>query len=146
MFRTPHSLSSGGPGSGLFKTTDGGTTWTELTKNAGLPTPIWGKVGIAVSGADSNRLFAIIEAKDGGIFMSDDAGATWKLINDDRRIRQRAFYYSRIYGDPKAKDTFYVLNTGRLSLDRRRQDAARRSRCRTATTTICGSRRTIRSG
>jgi photosystem II stability/assembly factor-like uncharacterized protein len=110
--RTPHSLSSGGPGGGLFKTTDGGTNWTELTKNAGLPAPIWGKSGIAVSGADSNRLFAIIEAKDGGIFMSDDAGTTWKLINDDRRIRQRAFYYTRIYGDPKVKDTFYVLNTG----------------------------------
>ena len=112
VFRTPHSLSSGGQGSGLFKTTDGGTTWTELTKHTGLPAPIWGKVGIAVSGADSTRLFAIVEAKDGGIFMSDDAGLTWKLINDDRRIRQRAFYYSRIYGDPKAKDTFYVLNTG----------------------------------
>jgi len=112
VFRTPHSLSSGGPGSGLFKTTDGGTTWTELTKNAGLPTPIWGKVGVAVSGADTNRLFAIIEATDGGIFMSDDAGVTWKLLTADRRIRQRAFYYSRIYGDPKAKDTFYVLNTG----------------------------------
>jgi photosystem II stability/assembly factor-like uncharacterized protein len=112
VFRTPHSLSSGGPGSGLFKSMDGGTNWTELTKNPGLPKPIWGKVGIAVSGADSNRLFAIVEAADGGIFMSDDAGATWKLINDDRRIRQRAFYYTRIYGDPKAKDTFYVLNTG----------------------------------
>jgi photosystem II stability/assembly factor-like uncharacterized protein len=111
VFRTPHSLSSGGPGSGLFKTTDGGTTWTELTKNPGLPKPLWGKVGIAVSGADSNRLWAIVEAKDGGIFMSDDAGASWKLANDDRRIRQRAFYYSRIYGDPAAKDTFYVLNT-----------------------------------
>ena len=110
VFRTPHSLSSGGPGGGMFKTTDGGTTWTELSKNPGLPKPLWGKSGIAVSGADSNRLFAIIEAKDGGIFMSDDAGATWKLINDDRRIRQRAFYYSRIYGDPKAKDTFYILN------------------------------------
>jgi photosystem II stability/assembly factor-like uncharacterized protein len=111
VFRTPYSLSSGGPGGGLFKTTDGGNTWTELTKNTGLPAPIWGKAGIAVSGADSNRLFAIIEAKDGGIFMSDDAGATWKLVNEDRRIRQRAFYYTRIYGDPAAKDTFYALNT-----------------------------------
>src|SRR5262245_921688 len=109
--RTPHSLSSGGPGSGLFKSTDGGSTWTELTKNAGLPKPIWGKVGVSVSGADSNRVYAIVEAKEGGIFMSDDAGATWKPINDDRRIRQRAFYYSRIYADPKTKDTFYVLNT-----------------------------------
>jgi len=112
VFRTPHSLSSGGPGSGLFKSTDGGSTWKELSKNAGLPQPIWGKSAIAVSGADSNRLFAIVEAKDGGIFMSDDAGATWKMVNEDRRIRQRAFYYTRIYGDPAAKDTFYVLNTG----------------------------------
>jgi len=111
VFRTPYSLSSGGPGGGLFKTTDGGNTWKELTKNPGLPKPLWGKLGIAVSGADSNRLYAIVEAKDGGIFMSDDAGSSWKLVNDDRRIRQRAFYYTRIYGDPAAKDTFYVLNT-----------------------------------
>jgi len=109
--RTPFSLSSGGPGGGLFKSTDGGTTWTELTKNPGLPKPLWGKVGISVSGADSARLYAIVEAKDGGIFMSDDGGGTWKLVNEDRRIRQRAFYYSRIYADPKTKDTFYVLNT-----------------------------------
>ena len=73
VFRTPYSLSSGGPGSGLFKTTDGGTTWNELTANPGLPKPIWGKVGVSVSGADSNRVYAIVEAKDGGIFMSDDA-------------------------------------------------------------------------
>ncbi|HYT65387.1 MAG TPA: hypothetical protein VEL51_03135 [Vicinamibacterales bacterium] len=111
VFRTPYSLSSGGPGSGLFKSTDGGTTWTELSRNAGLPKPVWGKVGVSVSGGDSNRVYAIVEAKDGGIFMSDDAGASWKLVNDDRRIRQRAFYYSRIYADPAAKDTFYVLNT-----------------------------------
>jgi photosystem II stability/assembly factor-like uncharacterized protein len=111
VFRTPYSLSSGGPGSGLFKSTDGGTTWTELTKNPGLPKPLWGKVGVSVSGADATRVYAIVEAKDGGIFMSDDAGASWKLVNDDRRIRQRAFYYSRIYADPQTKDTFYVLNT-----------------------------------
>jgi photosystem II stability/assembly factor-like uncharacterized protein len=110
VFRTPHSLSSGGPGSGLFKSTDGGTTWTELSKNAGLPKPIWGKVGVAVSGADSNRLYALIEAAEGGLFISDDAGATWKLANDNRGIRQRAFYYTRVYADPKAKDTVYVLN------------------------------------
>ena len=101
-----------GPGSGLFKSTDGGEHWTELTKNPGLPKPLWGKIGVSVSGADSNRVYAIIEAEDGGVFLSDDAGATWKLVNDDRRLRQRAFYYTRIYADPKAKDTVYVLNTG----------------------------------
>ena len=112
VFRTPHSLSSGGPGSGLFKSTDAGNTWTELTRNAGLPKPIWGKVGVSVSGADPSRVYAIIEAAEGGVFLSDDAGATWKLSNDDRRIRQRAFYYTRIYADPQAKDTVYILNTG----------------------------------
>jgi photosystem II stability/assembly factor-like uncharacterized protein len=110
--RTPHSLSSGGPGSGVFKTIDGGASWTEITRNAGLPKGIVGKSGIAVSGADSNRVYAIVEAEDGGVFLSDDAGATWKLVNDDRRLRQRAFYYTRIYADPKTKDTVYVLNTG----------------------------------
>jgi len=112
VFRTPHSLSSGGPGSGLFKTTDGGVTWTELTKRDGLPKPIWGKVGVSVSGADSNRVYAIIEAAEGGVFLSDDAGQSWNRINEDRRLRQRAFYYTRIYADPQAKDTVYILNTG----------------------------------
>ena len=112
VFRTPHSLSSGGPGSGLFKSTDGGATWRELTANPGLPKPLWGKVGVSVSGADPNRVYAIVEAAEGGVFLSDDAGATWKLVNDDRRLRQRAFYYTRIYADPQVKDTVYVLNTG----------------------------------
>ena len=110
VFRTPHSLSSGGPGSGLFKTTDAGKTWTEITRNPGLPKPLWGKVGVSVSGVDSNRLYALIEAQDGGLYLSDDAGATWKLANDNRNIRQRAFYYTRVYADPQAKDTVYLLN------------------------------------
>ncbi len=110
--RTPHSLSSGGPGSGLFKSTDGGEHWTEITKNPGLPKPIWGKVGVSVSGADPSRVYAIIEAAEGGVFLSDDAGATWKMVNEDRRLRQRAFYYTRIYADPQVKDTLYILNTG----------------------------------
>ena len=112
VFRTPHSLSSGGPGSGLFKTTDGGRTWTELTRHPGLPKPIWGKVGVSVSAADPSRVYALIEAADGGVFLSDDAGASWRLVNDDRRLRQRAFYYTRLYADPQAKDTVYILNTG----------------------------------
>ena len=110
--RTPHSLSSGGPGSGLFKSTDGGEHWTEITKNPGLPKPVWGKVGVAVSGADPSRIYAIVEAAEGGVFLSDDAGATWKMVNEDRRLRQRAFYYTRIYADPQVKDTLYILNTG----------------------------------
>ncbi len=67
---------------------------------------------MSVSGADSNRVYAIVEAADGGVFLSDDAGGTWTLVNDDRRLRQRAFYYTRIYADPQAKDTVYILNTG----------------------------------
>jgi photosystem II stability/assembly factor-like uncharacterized protein len=112
VYRTPHSLSSGGPGSGLFKSTDGGVTWMELTRNAGLPKPIWGKIGVSVSAADPSRVYALIEAADGGVFLSDDAGASWKRINDDRRLRQRAFYYTRIYADPATRDTVYILNTG----------------------------------
>ncbi len=112
VHRTPWSLESGGAGSGLFKSTDGGANWTELTKNPGMPGGIWGKVGVSVSGADPNRVYAIIEANDGGVFRSDDAGQTWARTNDDRRLRQRAFYYTRIYADPKDKDLVYVLNVG----------------------------------
>ncbi len=112
VYRTPHSLSSGGAGSGLFKTINGGATWVELTKNEGLPKPVWGKTGVSVSGADANRVYAIIEAAEGGVFLSDDAGKTWKRINEDRRLRQRAFYYTRIYADPQTRDTVYILNTG----------------------------------
>jgi len=110
--RTPHSLSSGGPGSGLFKSTDGGASWTELTKNPGLPSGLWGKVGVAVSPVDAKRVYAIVENENGGVFVSDDSGATWKQMNDERRLRQRAFYYTRIYADTKERDTVYVLNTG----------------------------------
>jgi photosystem II stability/assembly factor-like uncharacterized protein len=91
-FRTPHSMSSGGPGSGLFKSADGGATWTEITRKKGLPTGVVGRIGVSVSGADSNRVYAIIEAADGGVFSSDDAGETWTLVSSDRRLRQRAFY------------------------------------------------------
>jgi len=91
--RTPWSLTSGGHGSGLFKSTDGGDTWKEITRNPGLPEGIVGKIGVAVSGADSNRIFAIVENTNGGVFVSDDGGDTWKKVSEDRRLRQRAFYY-----------------------------------------------------
>ena len=110
VYRTPWLLSSGGPGSGLFKSTDGGDTWTEITRNPGLPKGIVGKIGVSVSGADSNRVYAMIEAEDGGLFQSNDGGATWTRVNEDRSIRQRAFYYTRIYADPKDRDTVYILN------------------------------------
>jgi photosystem II stability/assembly factor-like uncharacterized protein len=112
VFRTPHSLSSGGPASGLFRSADGGDTWNDISRNPGLPKGLLGKIGVSVSGADSNRVYAIVEAEDGGIFRSDDGGTTWTKANDERRFRQRAFYYSRIYADPKDRDRLYVLNTG----------------------------------
>jgi photosystem II stability/assembly factor-like uncharacterized protein len=110
VFRTPWSMESGGAGSALYKSTDGGTTWTDITRNQGLPTGLWGRVGVSVSGADSNRVYAIIENDNGGVFVSDDAGATWRKTNEDRNLRQRAFYYTHIYADPVDKDTVYVLN------------------------------------
>jgi photosystem II stability/assembly factor-like uncharacterized protein len=111
-YRTSWMLSSGGAGSGLFKSTDGGETWSELTRNAGLPKGMWGKAGVTVSGADANRVYAIVEAEEGGVFRSDDAGKSWERVSDDRNLRQRAFYYTRIYADPKDKETVYVLNVG----------------------------------
>ena len=109
--RQPWSFSSGGPGSGLYRSTDGGVTWTELKGN-GLPGGILGRIDVSVSGADSNRVYAMIEAKDGGLFRSDDAGAHWRRVNDDGRLRQRAWYFSKIYADPKRADTLYAVNTG----------------------------------
>ncbi len=111
-YRVEYQMSSGGPGSGLFKSTDGGEHWTELTRNPGLPRGVVGKIGVAVSGADSNRVYTIVENENGGLFSSDDGGATWKLVNDGRNLRQRAFYYTHVTADPKDKDTVYVLNVG----------------------------------
>ncbi|HMV49573.1 MAG TPA: glycosyl hydrolase, partial [Blastocatellia bacterium] len=110
-YRLEYQMSSGGPGCGLFKSTDGGETWQEITRNPGLPAGVVGRIGIAVSGADSNRVYALVENENGGLFSSDDAGATWKLINGNRSIRQRAFYYTHVTADTKNKDTVYLLNT-----------------------------------
>jgi len=112
FFRTPYSLSSGGPGGGIFKSIDGGDTWTEISRNSGLPKGLLGKIGITISPANPDRVWAIVEANDGGVFCSDDGGQTWRKMNEERRLRQRAWYYSRIYADPKDAETVYVLNTG----------------------------------
>jgi photosystem II stability/assembly factor-like uncharacterized protein len=111
VYRTPWSLNSGGPGSGLYKSTDGGSTWTHL-EGHGLPAGIMGRIGISVSGADSNRIYAMVESKEGGLYRSDDGGDNWIRMNEDGRLRQRAWYFSHIFADPKSVDTVYVLNTG----------------------------------
>ena len=109
--RKPWNFSSGGAGSGFYRSEDNGLTWKQLQGN-GLPDGILGRIGVTVSGADSNRVYASIEAKEGGIYRSDDAGENWTRVNDDGRFRQRAWYFSKIYADPKSADTVYVLNTG----------------------------------
>jgi len=108
--RTPYSLSSGGDGSALWKSTDSGETWTNLTANEGLPAGTWGIAGVAVAHNNNQIVYAIIENENGGVYRSDDGGKTWKKQNDDRSLRQRAWYYSRIYTDTKDDHTLYVLN------------------------------------
>ncbi len=109
-FRTPHSLSSGGPGSSLYRSTDGGDTWVELTDNPGIPQGVKGKINVTASHGKPGRVWAMIEHEDGGVFRSDDYGDTWQRTSDDRNLRQRAWYYSHIYADPGDADTVWVLN------------------------------------
>jgi len=111
-YRKEWQMSSGGPGSGMYKSTDGGETWTDITRNQGLPAGVDGKIGISVSPVDPNRVFALVENENGGLFRSDDAGATWTLVNNERRFRQRAFYYTHVFADTKNKDLVYVENVG----------------------------------
>jgi photosystem II stability/assembly factor-like uncharacterized protein len=108
--RTPWSMDSGGTGSGLYRSADGGTTWKEV-KEHGFPEGIKGRIGVTVSGANPNRVWAVVEAEKGGIFRSDDGGENWQLLTDDHRFRQRAWYYSHIFADPKSADVLYILNT-----------------------------------
>jgi photosystem II stability/assembly factor-like uncharacterized protein len=108
--RLPHTLISGGTGSGLFKSTDSGDTWIEITHKPGLPAGILGKIGIAASPAKVDRVWAIIEAEDGAVFRSDDSGETWQRLCEERTLRQRAWYYHHIYADPCDPETLWVLN------------------------------------
>ena len=110
VIRTPYSLESGGEGSGIWKSTDGGDSWVSLAGNDGLPEPPLGISGITVSPSNPDNVYAIIEAEEGGVFRSRDGGETWKRVNEERKLRQRAWYYSRIQADPGNEDTVYVLN------------------------------------
>ena len=110
VIRTPYSLESGGDGSGLWKTTDGGDHWQPISENTGMPKPPLGISGISVSRSNPDNLYAIIEANEGGVFRSTDAGKTWKQVNKERKLRQRAWYYTRVQADPVDEDVVYVMN------------------------------------
>jgi photosystem II stability/assembly factor-like uncharacterized protein len=109
--RTPYSLSSGGEGSALWKSTDSGETWTEISKHKGFPSGTLGIIGVTVSPANSQRVWAIVEHKDkGGLYRSEDGGKTWAQVNSERKLRQRAWYYTRVYADTHDENVVYVLN------------------------------------
>ena len=110
--RNPYHFDSGGPGSGLWKSTDGGDHWTDISRAPGLPRGVLGRIGVTVSPANPDRVWALVEAADGGVFRSDNAGRTWTKVNDQNILRQRAWYYSHIFADPQSADTVYALNTG----------------------------------
>ena len=103
-------LDSGGPGSGLYKSTDAGAHWTNVSKNPGFPTGTLGRIGVSIAQSRPNVVYAIVQARNGGVFRSDDGGARWRLVNDSMEMRQRAFYYMAIYADPTDPNTIYVPN------------------------------------
>ena len=108
--RTPYSLESGGPGSALWKSTDGGDHWANISNHEGLPKGTWGISGVTVSPVNSDRLWVLVENKNGGVFRSDDAGLTWIKTNSERKLRQRAWYYTKIFADTQDEDRVYVMN------------------------------------
>ncbi|WP_210486811.1 WD40/YVTN/BNR-like repeat-containing protein [Rufibacter aurantiacus] len=108
--RTPYSFSSGGPGSGIWKSTDGGDTWKEISRASGLPKGTLGIIGVTVSPVNNQRVWALVEAEDGGLFRSENGGETWTKVNEDRNLRQRAWYYTRLTADPQNEDGVYVMN------------------------------------
>ncbi len=110
LIRTPYSLESGGEGSGLYKSTNGGDTWTSIKTNKGFPKGVWGITAIAVAKSNTDKLYALIENKDGGLYVSENAGKTWELVNSDNNIRQRAWYYTKVFIDPADENKIYCPN------------------------------------
>jgi hypothetical protein len=110
VIRTPYSMESGGAGSGLWKSTDGGETWTNISTKKGLPNGVWGVVTVTVAPSNTDKLYAMVENAKGGLFVSNDAGETWELQSNDNNIRQRAWYYSRVFVDPKNENIVYCPN------------------------------------
>ncbi len=110
VYRRAYGLNSGGPGSGLYKTTDGGAHWTKISTNPGFPAGVLGRIGVSVAQSNPKVVYAIVQAKEGGVFRSNDGGAHWKRVNDSMEMRQRAFYYMAIYADPTDPNTIYVPN------------------------------------
>ena len=110
VYRTPYKMWADTGKSAMYKSINGGESWTELSKNPGMPKGGIGKIGVTVSPANPNRVWAIVEANEGGLFRSDDGGDTWKIVNNERKLRQRAFYYSRIVADTKDSNVVYGLN------------------------------------
>src|SRR6266487_3821323 len=108
--RKPYTLVSGGEDCGIFKSTDGGDTWSEITRKPGLPTGMLGKIGLTISPAKADRIWAIIDAEDGALFRSDDGGENWERLSEDRNLRARPWYYQHIYADPQDPETVWVLN------------------------------------
>ena len=98
-----------GPGAGIFKSTDGGTTWTEISQ--GIPVEGRGHIGIAVAPTNRNRIYAVVDAKEGGVFISNDAGATWARLSSDKRLWDRGWYFEKVTVDTKNPDVVYVMNT-----------------------------------
>lgn len=112
MIRTPYSMESGGEGSGLWKSIDGGETWTNISTKKGLPKGAWGIVGVAVAPSNPDKIYALIENAAGGMFASSDGGETWTLTSNDNNIRQRAWYYTKVFVDPKNENVVYAPNVG----------------------------------
>ena len=103
-------LSSGGPDSALFRSTDGGDTWSDVSKHPGFPSGMLGKIGVTVSPAQSNRVWALVECEKAGLYRSDDCGDTWQLISPNRDLLHRPWYYTHVFADSTHSDTVYVTN------------------------------------